>query len=74
VRVAHELRAIYLENEYLKCSVPDPGTLYTCFDKISGLPMFYANPSIKKAKLDIAGPGRFRRRLTRFTIGSPCRL
>jgi len=57
VRLAHELRAIYLENEYLKCSVlPDlGGHLYTCLDKISGLPMFYANPSIKKAKIGYRG-------------------
>ena len=37
-RVEHEWRAIYLENEYLKCSVlPDiGGHLYTCVDKING--------------------------------------
>src|SRR6204780_5891542 len=47
----HDLRAIYLENEYLKCSVlPDiGGHVYTCIDKISGQPMFYANSSLKKA-------------------------
>jgi len=35
-------RAVYLENEYLKCSVlPDiGGHLYTCIDKISGKPLF----------------------------------
>ena len=56
-RVQHELRAIYLENEYLKCSVlPDiGGHVYTCIDKISGQPMFYANPSIKKAKIGYRG-------------------
>src|SRR6202165_4836873 len=56
-RAAHELRAIYLENEYLKCSVlPDiGGHLYTCVDKISGQPMFYANPSIKKARIGYRG-------------------
>jgi tetratricopeptide (TPR) repeat protein len=56
-RVRHDLRAIYLENEYLKCSVlPDiGGHLYTCIDKISGQPMFYANPSIKKAKIGYRG-------------------
>ncbi len=56
-RVQHSLRAIYLENEYLKCSVlPDiGGHLYTCIDKISGQPMFYANPSIKKAKIGYRG-------------------
>ena len=37
-RSDHDWRAIYLENEYLKCSVlPDiGGHLYTCLDKISG--------------------------------------
>ena len=50
-------RAIYLENEYLKCSVlPDlGGHLYTCIDKISGKSMFYANPSIKKAAIAYRG-------------------
>src|SRR5256714_11233159 len=52
-RADHSWRAIYLENEYLKCSVlPDiGGHLYTCIDKISGKSMFYANPSIKKAAI-----------------------
>ncbi len=56
-RVDHAWRAIYLENEYLKCSVlPDiGGHLYTCIDKISGKPMFYANPSIKKAAIAYRG-------------------
>jgi tetratricopeptide (TPR) repeat protein len=56
-RVDHLWRAVYIENEYLKCSVlPDiGGHLYTCIDKISGQPMFYANPSIKKAKIGIRG-------------------
>jgi tetratricopeptide (TPR) repeat protein len=56
-RVPHDLRAIYLENEYLKCSVlPDiGGHVYTCVDKISGQPMFYANPSLKKAKIGYRG-------------------
>ncbi len=31
------------------------GHLYTCIDKISGQPMFYANPSIKKAKIGYRG-------------------
>jgi len=55
--VSHDWRAIYLENEYLKCSVlPDiGGHLYTCVDKISGQPMFYANPSIKKANIGYRG-------------------
>ncbi len=56
-RVEHDLRAIYLENEYLKCSVlPDiGGHIYTCVDKINGLPMFYANPSLKKANIGYRG-------------------
>jgi tetratricopeptide (TPR) repeat protein len=56
-RVDHSWRAIYLENEYLKCSVlPDiGGHLYTCVDKISGKSMFYANPSIKKAAIAYRG-------------------
>ena len=56
-RREHHLRAIYLENEYLKCSVlPDiGGHVYTCIDKISGQPMFYANPSIKKANIGYRG-------------------
>lgn len=50
-------RALFLENEYLKCTVlPDiGGHLYTCVDKISGQPMFYANPSIKKAQIGYRG-------------------
>ena len=56
-RAEHLWRAVYLENEYLKCSVlPDiGGHLYTCVDKISGQPMFYANPSIKKARIGYRG-------------------
>ena len=56
-RAEHQWRAIYLENEYLKCSVlPDiGGHLYTCVDKINGKPMFYANPSIKKAEIGYRG-------------------
>jgi tetratricopeptide (TPR) repeat protein len=56
-RVDTAWRAVYLENEYLKCSVlPDiGGHLYTCIDKISGEPMFYANPSIKKAQIGYRG-------------------
>ena len=56
-RVNHAWRAIYLENEYLKCSVlPDiGGHLYTCVDKISGQSMFYANTSIKKADVGYRG-------------------
>jgi tetratricopeptide (TPR) repeat protein len=56
-RAPHDWRAVYLENEYLKCSVlPDiGGHLYTCVDKLSGQPMFYANPSIKKADIGYRG-------------------
>jgi tetratricopeptide (TPR) repeat protein len=56
-RVNHDWRAIYLENEYLKCSVlPDiGGHLYTCIDRISGQSMFYANTSIKKAAVGYRG-------------------
>src|ERR1700681_1481458 len=56
-RVNHPWRALYLENEYLKCSVlPDlGGHLYTCIDKISGQSMFYANASIKKASVGYRG-------------------
>ena len=57
VKAPHSWRAIFLENEYLKCSVlPDiGGHIYTCVDKISGKPMFYANPSIKMAKIGYRG-------------------
>ena len=56
-RVEHRWRTIYLENEYLKCSVlPDlGGHIYTCIDKINRQPMFYANPSIKKARIGYRG-------------------
>ena len=56
-RVDHAWRALFLENEYLKCSVlPDiGGHLYSCTDKISGKPMFYENPSIKKADISYRG-------------------
>jgi tetratricopeptide (TPR) repeat protein len=56
-RADHAWRAVFLENEYLKCSVlPDlGGHLYTCDEKISGRPMFYANPSIKKADISYRG-------------------
>jgi hypothetical protein len=56
-RVDHAWRAVFLENEYLKCSVlPDlGGHLYTCTDKISGQPIFYENPSIKKAAISYRG-------------------
>ena len=53
----HVWRAVFLENEYLKCTVlPDiGGHVYTCIDKVSGQPMFYANPSIKKAQIGYRG-------------------
>ncbi len=56
-RRVHSLRAIYLENEYLKCSVlPDiGGHVYTCIDKINGESMFYANTAIKKALIGYRG-------------------
>jgi Flp pilus assembly protein TadD len=56
-RTDHAWRAVFMENEYLKCSVlPDlGGHVYTCTDKISGQPMFYANPSIKKAAISYRG-------------------
>ena len=56
-RSDHAWRAVFLENEYLKCSLlPDlGGHVYTCMDKISGKPMFYANPSIKKADIGYRG-------------------
>ena len=57
LRTNHAWRAVFLENEYLKCSVlPDiGGHLYSCTDKISGQPMFYENPSIKKADISYRG-------------------
>ena len=57
VKAAHAWRAIFLENEYLKCSIlPDlGGHIYTCVDKISGQSIFYANPSIKKAQIGYRG-------------------
>ena len=56
-RADHAWRALFLENEYLKCSVlPDiGGHVYTCTDKISGKPIFYENPSIKKAQVAYRG-------------------
>jgi tetratricopeptide (TPR) repeat protein len=57
VKTDHAWRAIFLENEYLKCTVlPDiGGHVYTCMDKISGQSMFYDNPSIKKANIGYRG-------------------
>jgi predicted Zn-dependent protease len=57
VKAIHAWRAIFLENEYLKCTVlPDiGGRIYTCIDKISGQSMFSANPSIKLARVGYRG-------------------
>jgi Flp pilus assembly protein TadD len=56
-RISQSWRALYLENEYLKCAVlPDiGGRLYSCTDKTNGAEMFYANPSIKKARVGYRG-------------------
>ena len=56
-RVTREWRALYLENEYLRCAVlPDlGGHLYNCTDKVNGAEMFYANPSIKVAQIAYRG-------------------
>jgi len=56
-RVNQPWRALFIENEYLKCSVlPDiGGHLYSCTDKTNGVEMFYANPSIKKALIGYRG-------------------
>jgi tetratricopeptide (TPR) repeat protein len=56
-RVSHKWRTLNLENEYLKCIVlPDlGGHVYTCIDKINGASVFYANPSIKYARVAYRG-------------------
>jgi tetratricopeptide (TPR) repeat protein len=53
----HSWKALYLENEYLKCTILPQlgGHIYTCVDKINGKPMFYANPSFKKAIIAYRG-------------------
>ncbi|GLQ99271.1 DUF5107 domain-containing protein [Dyella mobilis] len=53
----HNWRAVFLENEYIKCTVlPDlGGHIYTCIDKLNGQPMFYANPTLKKALIGYRG-------------------
>ncbi len=50
-------RAVNLENEFLKCTVlPDlGGHVYSCTDKRNGAEMFYANPSIKFARIAYRG-------------------
>ena len=62
----HAWRALYLENEYLKCTILPQlgGHIYTCVDKINGKSMFYANPSFKKAIIAYRGAWScFRRRV-----------
>jgi tetratricopeptide (TPR) repeat protein len=56
-RITRDLRALFLENEYVKCSVlPDiGGHVYSCTDKINGREMFYANPSLKKQLIGYRG-------------------
>jgi len=53
----HRWRALNLENEYLKCVIlPDlGGHLYRCLDKRNGADMFYANPSLKFARIAYRG-------------------
>jgi tetratricopeptide (TPR) repeat protein len=50
-------RALNLENEYLQCVIlPDlGGHLYRCIDKRNGADMFYANPSLKFARIAYRG-------------------
>lgn len=50
-------RTLNLENEYLKCVIlPDlGGHLYRCIDKRNGADMFYANPSLKFARIAYRG-------------------
>lgn len=57
VRAPRAWRALYLENEYLRCVVlPDlGGHLYGCTDKINGAQLFYANPSIKFTQIGYRG-------------------
>jgi tetratricopeptide (TPR) repeat protein len=56
-RVDKSHRALFVENEYLKCTVlPDlGGHLYGCVDKRNGQQMFYANPSLKFAAIAYRG-------------------
>jgi tetratricopeptide (TPR) repeat protein len=56
-REPHEWRALYLENEFLRCIVlPDVGGhLYSCTDKVNGEEMFYANPSLKLTQIGYRG-------------------
>ena len=56
-RTPRQWRTLNIENEYLKCTVlPDlGGHVYTCIDKINEVSMFYANPSIKFARIAYRG-------------------
>ena len=56
-RVGRAWRALHLENEFLACTVlPDlGGHLYRCLDKLNGADLFYANPSIKFARIAYRG-------------------
>jgi tetratricopeptide (TPR) repeat protein len=53
----HRWRTLNLENEYLKCVIlPDlGGHLYRCLDKRNGADLFYANPSLKFARIAYRG-------------------
>ncbi len=53
----HQWRTLNLENEYLKCVVlPDlGGHLYRCLDKRNGADLFYANTSLKFARIAYRG-------------------
>ena len=57
VRAPRAWRALFLENEYLRCSVlPDlGGHLYSCTDKLSGEEIFYDNGSIKLTQIGYRG-------------------
>jgi len=50
-------RTLNLENEYMKCVIlPDlGGHLYRCVDKRNGADVFYANPSLKFARIAYRG-------------------
>jgi tetratricopeptide (TPR) repeat protein len=56
-REPQQWRRLNLENEYLSCSfLPDlGGHLYNCIDKRNGRPIFYVNPSIKRAGIAVRG-------------------
>jgi tetratricopeptide (TPR) repeat protein len=56
-RAPRAWRAIWLENNYLRCAVlPElGGHLYSCTDKVNGQEMFYANTAIKLAAIAYRG-------------------